>query len=53
MNQRRKKMNPIPKPKIDQLFKKMTEKEVLAAMADFYKKHHRLATKEEIVRHYS
>jgi len=45
-------MNPITKARVNQLFSKMTEKEVLAAMIDFYNKHHRPATKEEIVRWY-
>ena len=45
-------MNSITKARVNELFKKMTEKEVLAAMVDFYKKYHRPATKEEIVRWY-
>ena len=45
-------MNPITKARVNQLFSKMTEKEVLAAMADFYNKYNRPATKEELVRWY-
>ena len=45
-------MNPITKKRVNELFKKMTEKEFLAAMADFYNKHHRPTTKEELVRFY-
>ena len=45
-------MNPITKARVDKLFKKMKEKEVLAAMIDFYNKHHRPTTKEELVRFY-
>ena len=45
-------MNPITKARVDKLFKKMKEKEVLAAMVDFYKKFHRPITKEELVRWY-
>ena len=45
-------MNPITKARVNQLFSKMKEKEILAAMADFYNRHHRPATKEELVRYY-
>ena len=45
-------MKPMTKARVDKLFKKMKEKEILAAMADFYNRHHRPATKEELVRYY-